>query len=169
MSQASKQPRQRLRRYWRAPAMLKTDNFAFFRSDTFVAVASQKFGRTNPELTCEQALVQVGTFDLWLWLAGPGRVIVLKRPRLPRSSTRQNGSIVYHTQILLNTWVIWSLLTKVTVSFLQVHDEKDKDFELEISWICPASNYEVQDYDWWIKSPFTLCSTRFFEIHRSCA
>ncbi|CAL1157891.1 unnamed protein product [Cladocopium goreaui] len=24
----------------------------------------------------------------------------------------------------------------------KVHDEKDKDFELEISWICPASNYE---------------------------
>eukprot|EP00438_Fugacium_kawagutii_P000737 Skav220481 [mRNA] locus=scaffold591:75493:82419:- [translate_table: standard] len=25
----------------------------------------------------------------------------------------------------------------------EVHDEKDKDFELEISWICPASKYEV--------------------------
>mmetsp|Transcript_23350 Transcript_23350/g.75555 ORF Transcript_23350/g.75555 Transcript_23350/m.75555 type:complete len:255 (-) Transcript_23350:329-1093(-) len=24
----------------------------------------------------------------------------------------------------------------------KVHDEKDKDFELEISWICPASKYE---------------------------
>nr|ABO47863.1 threonine endopeptidase [Alexandrium fundyense] len=24
----------------------------------------------------------------------------------------------------------------------KVHDEKDKDFELEASWICPASNYE---------------------------
>merc|ERR1712032_1149118 len=24
----------------------------------------------------------------------------------------------------------------------KVHDEKDKDFELEASWICPESNYE---------------------------
>ena len=24
----------------------------------------------------------------------------------------------------------------------KVHDEKDKDFELEMSWICPNSNYE---------------------------
>ena len=37
-----------------------------------------------------------------------------------------------------------------------MHDEKDKDFELEISWICPASNYEVRiamslaisDFNW---------------------
>ena len=28
------------------------------------------------------------------------------------------------------------------MKIFEVHDEKDKDFELEISWICPASNYE---------------------------
>jgi len=26
----------------------------------------------------------------------------------------------------------------------KVHDEKDRDFELEVSWICPASNYQHQ-------------------------
>ena len=29
-----------------------------------------------------------------------------------------------------------------------MHDEKDKDFELEISWICPASKHEVPFIGW---------------------
>ena len=36
----------------------------------------------------------------------------------------------------------------------QVHDEKDKDFELEISWICPASNYQARG----TAIPSVLCS-----------
>lgn len=48
----------------------------------------EKMYANNPELTCEQALLQV-------------------------------AKIIH-----------------------KVHDEKDKDFELEMSWICPASNYQ---------------------------
>lgn len=33
-------------------------------------------------------------------------------------------------------------LLKVAKIINKVHDEKDRDFELEVSWICPATNYE---------------------------
>lgn len=33
-------------------------------------------------------------------------------------------------------------LVQVAKILHKVHDEKDKDFELEASWICPASNFE---------------------------
>jgi 20S proteasome subunit alpha 7 len=33
-------------------------------------------------------------------------------------------------------------LTQIAKIMHKVHDEKDKDFELECSWICPASKYE---------------------------
>eukprot|EP00933_Yihiella_yeosuensis_P029863 TRINITY_DN23516_c0_g1_i1.p1 TRINITY_DN23516_c0_g1~~TRINITY_DN23516_c0_g1_i1.p1 ORF type:complete len:253 (-),score=76.71 TRINITY_DN23516_c0_g1_i1:108-866(-) len=33
-------------------------------------------------------------------------------------------------------------LTAVAKIINKVHDEKDKDFELEMSWICPGSNYQ---------------------------
>merc|ERR1712151_306474 len=33
-------------------------------------------------------------------------------------------------------------LVQVAKILHKVHDEKDKDFELEASWICPESNYE---------------------------
>eukprot|EP00931_Biecheleriopsis_adriatica_P075569 TRINITY_DN493_c0_g1_i1.p2 TRINITY_DN493_c0_g1~~TRINITY_DN493_c0_g1_i1.p2 ORF type:complete len:254 (+),score=72.58 TRINITY_DN493_c0_g1_i1:60-821(+) len=35
-------------------------------------------------------------------------------------------------------------LMQVAKIIHKVHDEKDKDFELEISWICPQSKYEHQ-------------------------
>uniref|UniRef100_A0A7S2I1Y9 Proteasome subunit alpha type n=1 Tax=Alexandrium andersonii TaxID=327968 RepID=A0A7S2I1Y9_9DINO len=35
-------------------------------------------------------------------------------------------------------------LAQVAKILHKVHDEKDKEFELEASWICPASNYEHQ-------------------------
>ena len=34
------------------------------------------------------------------------------------------------------------LLAQVARILHKVHDEKDRTFELECSWICPASNYE---------------------------
>merc|ERR1712048_141909 len=33
-------------------------------------------------------------------------------------------------------------LVQVARILHKVHDEKDRDFELECSWICPVSNYE---------------------------
>eukprot|EP00928_Gymnodinium_smaydae_P078953 TRINITY_DN62_c0_g1_i1.p1 TRINITY_DN62_c0_g1~~TRINITY_DN62_c0_g1_i1.p1 ORF type:complete len:252 (+),score=68.52 TRINITY_DN62_c0_g1_i1:79-834(+) len=33
-------------------------------------------------------------------------------------------------------------LVQVAKILHKIHDEKDRDFELECSWICPASNYE---------------------------
>lgn len=34
-------------------------------------------------------------------------------------------------------------LVQIAKIMHKVHDEKDKDFELEASWICPASNYQM--------------------------
>ena len=53
--------------------------------------------------------------------------------------------------VILCTWIWWSskgswsnFWSSIIILTGEVHDEKDKDFELEISWICPASNYEVR-------------------------
>jgi hypothetical protein len=53
-----------------------------------------------------------------------------------------------------------------------VHDEKDKDFELEISWICPASNYEVRiamslaisDFNWTKWTSLTSLTSLWLEF-----